>query len=70
MKFKSSYLILAISLFLVIVFLDQNRSSVPIKIIIGNPYQLGLSLIIIISMVVAVIMTLGVVYVIKRKKNK
>jgi uncharacterized integral membrane protein len=70
MKFKSSYLILAISLFLVIVFLDQNRNAVPIKIIIGNPYQLGLSLIIIISMVVSVIMTLGVVYVIKRKKNK
>jgi uncharacterized integral membrane protein len=70
MKFKSSYLVVAISLFLVIVFLDQNRNPVPIKIILGNPFHLGLSLVIIISMMVSVIMTLGVIYLVSRKRKK
>ena len=56
-------------LFLVAVFLDQNRTPVPIKILIGNPFQLGLSLIIIISMVVGMIMTIGVVYLMNKRKD-
>jgi uncharacterized integral membrane protein len=60
----------AIALFLVMVFLDQNRNPVPIKIILGSPFHLGLSLVIIISMVVSVIMTLGVIYLMSRKRNK
>jgi uncharacterized integral membrane protein len=55
------------SLFLVVVFIDQNRVPVPVKIVIGNPLHLGLSLIIIVSMVVGVIMTIGVVHLIKRQ---
>jgi len=74
MKFKSRhltrYLIMLMSLFLVVVFLDQNRVPVPVKIIIGNPFHLGLSLIIIVSMVVGVIMTIGVVYLMNRRKGK
>jgi len=74
MKFKSRhltrYLIMLMSLFLVVVFLDQNRVLVPVKIIIGNPFHLGLSLIIIVSMVVGVIMTIGVVYLMNRRKGK
>lgn len=70
MKFKSRYLVILMSLFLVAVFLDQNRTPVPIKIIIGGPFQLGLSLIIIITMVIAVIMTLGVVYAMKKRKKQ
>jgi uncharacterized integral membrane protein len=58
------------SLFLVVVFLDQNLGPVPVKIIIGNPFHLGLSLIIIVSMVVGMIMTIGVVYLINRRKGK
>jgi uncharacterized integral membrane protein len=57
-------------LFLVVVFLDQNRVPVPVKIIIGNPFHLGLSLIIIVSMVVGVIMTIGVIYLMNRRKGK
>jgi uncharacterized integral membrane protein len=57
------------ALFLVLVFLDQNRTPVPIKILIGSPFQFGLSLIIIISMLVAAIMTLCVVYMMKKKKK-
>jgi uncharacterized integral membrane protein len=70
MKIKSSYLVMAISLFLVIVFLDQNRNPVPVKIILGTPFQLGLSLIIIISMLFGVIVTISVVYLTNRKKKK
>jgi len=70
MKIKSSYLIMAISLFLVIVFLDQNQNPVPIKVILGSPFHLGLSLIIVISMLLGVIMTIGVVYLTSRKKKK
>ena len=70
MKFKSKYLIMLMAFFLLVVFLDQNRTPVPIKILIGNPFHVGLSLIIIISMVVAVIITIGVVYLINGKKGK
>jgi uncharacterized integral membrane protein len=70
MKFKSRYLVVAIALFLVMVFLDQNRNPVHIKIILGNPFHLGLSLVIIISMMVSVIMTLGVIYLVSRKRKK
>jgi uncharacterized integral membrane protein len=57
-------------LFMVFVFLDQNRTPVPIKILLGSPFHLGLSLIIIVSMVVGVIMTIGVIYLINRRKGK
>jgi len=74
MKFKSRhltrYLIMFMSLFLVVVFIDQNRVPVPVKIVIGNPLHLGLSLIIIVSMVVGVIMTIGVIYLMNRRKGK
>jgi len=69
MKFNSRYLVILMALFLVLVFLDQNRTPVPIKILIGSPFQFGLSLIIIISMLVAAIMTLCVVYMMKKKKK-
>ena len=58
------------SLFLVVVFIDQNRMPVPIKIVLGSPFHLGLSLIIVISMLVGVIMTIGVVYLINRRKDR
>ena len=70
MKFKSSYLIMLISIFLVAIFLDQNRTPVPIKILFGNPFHLELTLIIVVSMVVSSFMTIGVIYLIKRRKDK
>ena len=70
MKSRTKVLYILISLFLVIVFLDQNRIPVPVKILVGNPFQVGLSLIILISMAVAVIMTIGVVYLMNRRKDK
>ena len=70
MKFKSSYVIILMSIFLVGVFLDQNRAPVPIKIIFGKPFHLELTLIIIFSMAVAALMTVGAIYLIKRRKDK
>jgi len=70
MKFKSSYIVMLISIFLMGVFLDQNRTPVPLKIIFGNPIQLELTLIIIISMVISAIMTVTVIYLLKRKKEQ
>jgi uncharacterized integral membrane protein len=59
-----------ISVFLVGIFLDQNRNPVPVKILFGNPILLELTLIIIISMVVSSVLTMSVIYLIKRKKEK
>ncbi|MFZ4440290.1 MAG: hypothetical protein ACOYOS_17840 [Syntrophales bacterium] len=70
MKVKASYIIMLMSVFLVGVFLDQNRTPVPIKIIFGKPFHLELTSIIIFSMVVAVLMTVGVFYLVSRRKVK
>ena len=70
MKFKSTYIIYLMATFLVGVFLDQNRTPVPIKIIFGNPFHLDLTLIILVSMVVSSVMTIGIMYIIKGIRNK
>jgi uncharacterized integral membrane protein len=71
MKSTTKVISILIFLFLVIVFLDQNRTPVPVKILLGNPFHVGLSLIILISMVVAVVMTIGGVYLwMNRRKDK
>lgn len=70
MKYKSSYLVMLISVFLVGVFLDQNRNPVPIKIIFGSPFHLELTIIIIVSMLVSSALTIGVMYLIKKKRDK
>jgi H+/gluconate symporter-like permease len=41
---------IAVALFLAVLFFDQNRSPVPVKIILGNPYPVRLSSVIVISM--------------------
>jgi len=68
MKFKSTYLIVLMLLFMVFVFLDQNQTPVPIKILLGNPFHLGLSLIIIISMIGGALMAIGAIYLLNRRK--
>ena len=67
MKFKSSYIVMLMFIFLVGVFLDQNRIPVPVKILFGSPFHLELTLIIIVSMAVSSVMTIGVIYLIKRR---
>jgi len=61
-------------LFLVIVFLDQNSAPVPIKIILGKPFQVELSIIVIVSMLIGTFLTIGGGVLFKKirtkKKNK
>lgn len=71
MKFKPKYLVILMALFLVVVFLDQNRNPVPIKFIVGTPLHADLSLVILISLVLGVALTCVFLYLInKRKKLK
>ena len=67
MKFKSSYIVMLMFIFLAGVFLDQNRIPVPVKMLFGSPFHLELTLIIIVSMAVSSVMTIGVIYLIKRR---
>ena len=42
----------AMVLFLAVIFLDQNSHPVPLKVVIGSPYQISLSGIIITSILI------------------
>ena len=63
-----------IGLFLVILFLDQNSSPVPVKIILGDPRPIGLSTVILASMLVGVSISIAAFFayraVRKLKENK
>jgi uncharacterized integral membrane protein len=69
MNFKSRYIITLMFIFLVFVFLDQNRIPVPVKVLFGNPFHLELTLVIIVSMVVSSVMTIGAIYLMNRRKD-
>jgi uncharacterized integral membrane protein len=61
-------------IFLAVLFLDQNRSPVPVKIILGDPHPIELSAIIIISILTGVLLsvfgTLGYKNIRKRNVNR
>ncbi len=61
-----------ITLFFAVLFLDQNGTPVPVKIILGDPRPIGLSSIIVGSMLVGVLATLAVLWLYKtvRKARK
>ena len=63
---------IAVALFLAVLFLDQNRSPVPVKIILGNPHSVGLSSVIILSMLAGAAVTLAGLlgYKIVRRREK
>ena len=69
MKFKPKYLVILMVLFLVVVFLDQNRHPVPIKFIVGTPLPVDLSLIIVFSLVVGGVLTCVSLYLINRRRK-
>lgn len=52
---KAVLLISCIILFLVIIFLDQNSAPVPMKVIVGQPFGIRLSLIILGSMAIGML---------------
>jgi uncharacterized integral membrane protein len=59
-------------LFLAALFLDQNSAPVPVKIILGNPRPIGLSTIIVISILIGVALSVAVLclYTAIRKSRK
>jgi uncharacterized integral membrane protein len=64
---------IAMVLFLTVVFFDQNRAPVPVKIILGDPTPVGLSLIIIWSILFGVVMTIACILsfkVLRRRRKK
>jgi hypothetical protein len=59
MQIKAVFFITVIFLFIGVVFLDQNSTPVPLKIVIGAPYQVNLNSIIIVSLLTGVLLTLS-----------
>lgn len=50
---KKEYVLpLIMVLFLVVVFLDQNNIPIPMKILVGSPIHMSLSMVIMVSMLV------------------
>lgn len=63
MQKKVLFFTIVITLFLAVLFLDQNSAPVPVKIILGDPHPIGLSTIIVISMLIGVLLSVAVMYV-------
>ncbi len=63
---------MSVVLFLTVVFFDQNRAPVPVKIILGTPTPVGLSLVIALSMLVGAVMAItGILgYTVMRRRMK
>jgi len=70
MKLKAEYLVVIMALFLSVVFFDQNRTTVPIKFILGNPYQLDLSTIMIMSALMGGLITFAGIVLFKKWRQK
>lgn len=69
---KNIFFAIVIVLFFCVLFIDQNSTQVPVKILFGDPWSVGLSTVIITSMLVGVALSLGGIYALKRvrKANK
>jgi uncharacterized integral membrane protein len=72
MQKKLIFFSIVIVLFLAVLFLDQNRTPVPVKIILGDPLPIGLSTVIIVSVLVGVVLSVAGMFTFKlvRKAKK
>ena len=66
MTFKSTYIVVLMLLFMVVVFFDQNQTPVHIKFLLGTPVQVPLSLIIAVCLVVGGAVALVTMYLVNR----
>jgi uncharacterized integral membrane protein len=57
MQTKVLFFTIVIVLFLSVLFLDQNSAPVPVKIILGDPRPIGLSTIILASMLIGAVLS-------------
>ena len=55
---KLKFVIISVVIFLAVLFFDQNRAPVPVKIIFGDPTPVGLSIVIAISMLLGAVMAI------------
>jgi uncharacterized integral membrane protein len=73
MQRKLIFFIIVIVLFLTVLFLDQNSSPVPVKIILGDPRPINLSTIIVSSILLGAVLSVAGMFgykaVRKPKKN-
>jgi uncharacterized integral membrane protein len=73
MRIKVLFFSIVLVLFFSVLFLDQNSEPVPVKIILGEPRPIGLSTVILSSMLLGAILSavamLGFSAVRKPKKN-
>jgi len=67
---KPQYIGIAIALFLILIFLDQNRVSVPLKLFLGKPFQVELSVIVIASVLIGMLIAFSGIFFIKRIKGR
>ncbi len=65
MQKKVIFFTTVITLFFAVLFLDQNGTPVPVKIILGDPRPIGLSSIIVGSMLVGVLATIAALWLYK-----
>ncbi|MFZ4854759.1 MAG: lipopolysaccharide assembly protein LapA domain-containing protein [Desulfuromonadaceae bacterium] len=72
MQKKIIFFTTVITLFFAALFLDENRTPVPVKFFFMDPRPIGLSSIIVVSMLVGVLVTFAVLWLYKsvRKSRK
>lgn len=63
---KTKGLIILMLIAMIVIFLDENNNPVPLKIVIGSPIHLPLSLIIIVSIVIGMIITVGGIFFLRK----
>ncbi len=72
MQKKLIFFSTVITLFFAVLFLDQNSTPVPVKIILGDPRPIGLSSIIVTSFLLGVLVAIAIMWLYKavRKTRK
>jgi len=70
MPIKFLFMAATMALFLFVIFLDQNIHPVPLKIVIGSPYQISLSGIIITSLLIGMAAALVGILMLKKVRKR
>jgi uncharacterized integral membrane protein len=62
MQKKVLFFTIVIALFFSVLFLDQNIAPVPVKFILGDPHLIGLSSVIVASVLFGVLLAVAILY--------
>jgi uncharacterized integral membrane protein len=66
MALKTKGLMILIIIGILVVFLDENNNPVPVKMVLGSPVHIPLSLIIIVSIVIGMIITVAGIFFLRK----